>query len=111
MIQRSLLKTILGMLNELHRDVYQRDFEQPFLQATAHFYQAESNEYISQNSACDYMKKAPCPHCFTTCYCLALDRRSCPRLACSWPVARLLAASPDGPIAVAAPCTGGAMAD
>lgn len=58
MIPRSLLKTISGMLVELGREVYIRDFEIPFLEASATFYQAESHEYIAQNSAFDYMKKA-----------------------------------------------------
>ena len=58
MIPRGLVKTVTGMFIELSRDVYTRDFEQPFLLATSNFYQAESNEYISQNSASDYMKKA-----------------------------------------------------
>ena len=58
MIERGLLKTITSMLVELGRDVYVRDFEGPFLQASSTFYQAESQEYISQNSAADYMKKA-----------------------------------------------------
>ena len=58
MIERGLLKTVTSMLVELGRDVYQRDFETPFLQASSTFYAAESQEYISQNSAADYMKKA-----------------------------------------------------
>jgi len=58
MIERGLLRTITSMLVELGRDVYTRDFEAPFLQASSTFYQAESQEYISQNSAADYMKKA-----------------------------------------------------
>ena len=58
MIPRGLIKTATGMLNDLNREVYIRDFETPFLTATALFYQAESNEYISQNSAGDYMRKA-----------------------------------------------------
>ena len=58
MIPRSLMKTISGMFVELGRDVYSRDFEMPFLQASSTFYQAESQEYIAQNSASDYMKKA-----------------------------------------------------
>jgi len=58
MIERGLLKTITSMLVELGRDVYTRDFEAPFLNASATFYQAESQEYIAQNSAADYMKKA-----------------------------------------------------
>jgi len=58
MIERGLIKNLTAMLVELSREVYQRDFEQPFLQATANFYTSESNEYISQNSASDYMRKA-----------------------------------------------------
>ena len=58
MIERGLLKTITSMLVELGRDVYARDFESPFLSASATFYQAESQEYIAQNSAADYIKKA-----------------------------------------------------
>jgi len=58
MVDRSLLKTVTSMQVELGRDVYARDFEAQFLQSTGVFYQAESQEYISQNSASDYMKKA-----------------------------------------------------
>lgn len=58
MIPRSLLKTISGMFVELGREVYRSDFENPFLQESRTFYQAESQEYMAQNSASDYMKKA-----------------------------------------------------
>ncbi|KAL1522667.1 hypothetical protein AB1Y20_017645 [Prymnesium parvum] len=58
MIDRSLMKTFSGMFVELGRDVYSRDFEAPFLAASTTFYQAESQEYILQNSASDYMKHA-----------------------------------------------------
>ena len=58
MIERGLLKTVSSMFVELGREVYARDFEAPFLSSSATFYQAESQEYISQNSASDYMKKA-----------------------------------------------------
>mmetsp|Transcript_18808 Transcript_18808/g.44658 ORF Transcript_18808/g.44658 Transcript_18808/m.44658 type:complete len:737 (+) Transcript_18808:84-2294(+) len=58
MIPRGLIKTITGMLFELGQDVYSKDFEQPFLQRSADFYKIESNEYLAQNSAPDYMKKA-----------------------------------------------------
>ena len=57
MIERSLVKTVTSMLVELGRDVYAKDFEAAFLQSSATFYQAESNEYISQNSAADYLRK------------------------------------------------------
>ena len=58
MIERSLLKTVTSMLVELGRDVYMKDFESPFLQNSAVFYQAESQEFIGKNSASDYMRKA-----------------------------------------------------
>jgi len=58
MVPRGLIKTITGMLMELGQDVYCRDFEQPFLQRSAEFYKVESDEYLAQNSAPDYMKKA-----------------------------------------------------
>jgi len=57
-IERGLIKTVTGMLVELGQEVYQRDFEGPFLATTAEFYRKESNEYISQNSASEYMRKA-----------------------------------------------------
>jgi hypothetical protein len=62
MIERSLLKTVTSMLVELGRDVYARDFEANFLNDSSRFYQAESQEYISQNSASDYMKKVRGEH-------------------------------------------------
>ena len=43
MIPRGLIKTATGMLNDLNREVYIRDFETPFLTATALFYQAEQS--------------------------------------------------------------------
>jgi len=58
MIERSLLRTVTSMLVELGRDVYTRDFEANFLAASGTFYAAEAQEYIAQNSAADYMKKA-----------------------------------------------------
>ena len=58
LIARGLVKTIVGMFVELGRDIYRADFETPFLRETAIFYQAESDEYIVQNSAADYMRKA-----------------------------------------------------
>ena len=75
MISRTLLKTITSMLVELGRDVYVSDFEAPFLQASATFYQAESQEYVSQSSASDYMRKAEA----------RLHTRTSPRLPASPP--------------------------
>jgi len=58
MINRQLARMIVSMLVDLGKDVYQRDFERPFLERTAEFYQRESGDSISQNSASDYLKRA-----------------------------------------------------
>ncbi|KAI1503099.1 Cullin [Biscogniauxia marginata] len=39
-------------------DIYRFHFEKPFLAATEKFYQAESKQFVSENSVVDYMKKA-----------------------------------------------------
>ncbi|PKS09100.1 hypothetical protein jhhlp_003714 [Lomentospora prolificans] len=39
-------------------DVYRFHFEKPFLKATAEFYQAESKQFVNENSIVEYMKKA-----------------------------------------------------
>ncbi|KAK5660506.1 hypothetical protein OQA88_13054 [Cercophora sp. LCS_1] len=39
-------------------DVYRFHFEKPFLQATTLFYQAESKQFVAENSVVEYMKKA-----------------------------------------------------
>jgi len=60
MINRSLLKSITQMLIDLgvnSRSLYEEDFEKSFLDTSANFYRAESQEFISSNSASDYMKK------------------------------------------------------
>ena len=108
MIERGLLKTVTSMLVELGRDVYQRDFEANFLQASSTFYHAESQEYISQNSAADYMKKAeqrlqeevhrlaydliPCI-CTCMCACMCTCIQLTCACACAWH-ARRSTASP-----------------
>ncbi|TVY38641.1 Cullin [Lachnellula subtilissima] len=39
-------------------DVYRFHFEKPFLEATKAFYQAESKQFVAENSIVEYMKKA-----------------------------------------------------
>ncbi|KAH0597556.1 hypothetical protein MHUMG1_04935 [Metarhizium humberi] len=39
-------------------DVYRYYFERPFLEATAEFYNAESKQFVAENSVVEYMKKA-----------------------------------------------------
>eukprot|EP01087_Luapelamoeba_hula_P024188 TRINITY_DN9114_c0_g2_i1.p1 TRINITY_DN9114_c0_g2~~TRINITY_DN9114_c0_g2_i1.p1 ORF type:complete len:736 (+),score=148.71 TRINITY_DN9114_c0_g2_i1:156-2363(+) len=59
-INRGLVKNITLMLIELgvsSRTVYEEDFEKHFLETTATFYRVESQEFISSNSASDYMRK------------------------------------------------------
>mmetsp|Transcript_20917 Transcript_20917/g.49317 ORF Transcript_20917/g.49317 Transcript_20917/m.49317 type:complete len:772 (+) Transcript_20917:258-2573(+) len=59
---RSILKQVLSMLLELGQsdgsNVYESDFETPFLAQTQDFYRVESQGYLSQNSATDYVAKA-----------------------------------------------------
>ena len=39
-------------------DVYRLHFEQPFLAATTKYYEAESRQFVAENSVVEYMKKA-----------------------------------------------------
>jgi cullin 3 len=60
---RARLKAIVSMLLELGRaeftaNVYEDDLEQVFLGTTQEFYHAESLQYLSCNSATDYVRKA-----------------------------------------------------
>jgi cullin 3 len=59
---RSLLKTNISMLLELgqadYSNVYERDFENVFLGSTQEFYQLESLDFLSNNSATDSVAKA-----------------------------------------------------
>ncbi|KAL4402573.1 ubiquitin ligase (cullin) of SCF [Malassezia pachydermatis] len=67
-IQSSLLKSVLDSCvslgidetdaTRLNLDVYQSEFQQPFLQSTEAYYQAESQSFLASNSVTDYMKKA-----------------------------------------------------
>lgn len=58
----SLLKENLSMLLELGQtdgsNIYERDFETVFLGTTQEFYRLESLDYLSKNTACDYVAKA-----------------------------------------------------
>eukprot|EP01128_Nolandella_sp_AFSM9_P011645 TRINITY_DN848_c0_g1_i2.p1 TRINITY_DN848_c0_g1~~TRINITY_DN848_c0_g1_i2.p1 ORF type:complete len:657 (-),score=175.31 TRINITY_DN848_c0_g1_i2:466-2391(-) len=61
MVNRGLLKNVTQMLVDLGintRDVYENYFEQTFLKTSAAFYQSEAQNFISTNSASEYMKKA-----------------------------------------------------
>lgn len=39
-------------------EVYRHHFEQPFIAATKEYYQAESKQFVAENSVVEYMKKA-----------------------------------------------------
>lgn len=59
-IDRGLTKSVLCMLVELNVDgnnIYETDFEQPFLEETKQFYSAESIEFLSKNTCQDYITK------------------------------------------------------
>lgn len=57
-INRGLMRNIIKMLMDLGPSVYQEDFEKPFLEVSADFYRAESQEYIECCDCADYLKKA-----------------------------------------------------
>lgn len=79
MIQRQLMKNITQMLVELgvnSRAVYEEDFERHFLETSAAFYKAESLNFISTNSASEYLKKVWLPSlCPTFLTRLQVERR------------------------------------
>ena len=59
-VDRLLLKECLSMLvhvNVLSLEVYQLDFEQPFLQQTAAFYQQEAQRLYGQLNCMEYMRE------------------------------------------------------
>ena len=61
LIDRNLMKGILGMLLELAIDnvhVYDEEFERPFLKETQNFYRIESQQYLAQNTCPQYLIKA-----------------------------------------------------
>ncbi|XP_047972459.1 cullin-3A-like [Salvia hispanica] len=57
-INRGLMRNIIKMLMDLGPSVYQEDFEKPFLNVSADYYRAESQEYIECCDCADYLKKA-----------------------------------------------------
>ncbi|KAI3467361.1 hypothetical protein Pfo_024024 [Paulownia fortunei] len=57
-INRGLMRNIIKMLMDLGSSVYQEDFEKPFLEVSADFYRAESQEFIECSDCGDYLKKA-----------------------------------------------------
>ncbi|KAH6822407.1 cullin 3 [Perilla frutescens var. hirtella] len=57
-INRGLMRNIIKMLMDLGPSVYQEDFEKPFLEVSADFYRAESQEFIECSDCGDYLKKA-----------------------------------------------------
>lgn len=61
LVDKDLMKKVLSMLGDLCVDgvnVYEEDFEKPFLDASRTFYRQESQEYLVQNNCPDFMIKA-----------------------------------------------------
>ena len=61
LIDRSIMKSILTMLEEVSTDgmnIYEAEFEQHFIDATKEYYHQESQEFLSQNSCPSYLLKA-----------------------------------------------------
>jgi len=59
-INRIAVRNACQMLIELgidSREVYQEDFERPFLQESAEFYRIESQRFLEENSVSAYIKK------------------------------------------------------
>jgi cullin 3 len=48
----------LGTQNSKQKSVYEEDFEKHFLDASTKFYRVESQNFISENTASDYLRKA-----------------------------------------------------
>lgn len=60
-IDRSLLKNVLGIFAEMGMgklDVYTREWEEPFLEATAQFYKRTSAQWAAEESFPSFMEKA-----------------------------------------------------
>ncbi|XP_024388524.1 cullin-3A [Physcomitrium patens] len=57
-INRGLMRNITKMLVELGTNVYQEDFERPFLDAASDFYRLESQQLIETSDCPDYLRKA-----------------------------------------------------
>ncbi|KAL6994217.1 Cullin-3A [Sarracenia purpurea var. burkii] len=57
-IDRGLMRNIIKMLMDLGSSVYQKDFENPFIEVSADFYRGESQQFIECCDCGDYLKKA-----------------------------------------------------
>eukprot|EP00897_Mesotaenium_endlicherianum_P006218 jgi/Mesen1/5624/ME000282S04776 len=57
-INRSLMRSVTKMYVDLGPNVYQEDFEKPFLDAAADFYRIESQQFLESSDCPDYLKKA-----------------------------------------------------
>ncbi|KAJ8626282.1 hypothetical protein MRB53_019589 [Persea americana] len=57
-INRGLMRNIIKMLMDLGSSVYQEDFEKPFLEVSATFYRAESQQFIECCDCSEYLRKA-----------------------------------------------------
>ncbi|GMH64531.1 hypothetical protein TrST_g105 [Triparma strigata] len=62
LVEKDIIRSVLVMLIKIGGEgeggVYERDFEKMFLEGTKEFYRRESQEYLTKNSAPDYVRKA-----------------------------------------------------
>eukprot|EP00850_Spirogloea_muscicola_P000165 SM000001S04567 [mRNA] locus=s1:981996:985237:- [translate_table: standard] len=57
-INRYLMRSATKMLADLGPSVYQEDFEKPFLESAAAFYNVEAQEFLRTCDCADYLKRA-----------------------------------------------------
>ena len=78
-IDRVLMKNCLAMLievavkNEPKEEVYQQEFENEFLRQSHNFYKQESQEFISNNTVPDYLRKVNCVAFLLACLVVLLN--------------------------------------
>jgi cullin 3 len=57
-IDRQLARRIAGMYSDISHQLYQDDFEAPFLKTSQVFYEQESQRYMQECTCSDFLKKA-----------------------------------------------------
>jgi cullin 3 len=57
-IDRQLARRIAGMYSDISHQLYQEDFEVPFLETSQQFYEKESQRYMQECTCADFLKKA-----------------------------------------------------
>ena len=57
LIDRQLARAIAGMYSDISQQLYQEDFEVPFLETSQQFYEKEAQQFLPACSCADYLKK------------------------------------------------------